>query len=104
MKSKNYCEWCGNKTTLEKIVMPDTPLLEFLEEKIDVLGRDKIWGEDSMWFDMDLEPDEEAELLVYDGLLNSLSQKIICEGCLDEDERIYKQYYKDEINDDEDEY
>ena len=99
----NYCKWCGVKTLLEPIQMPETPILEFLEDKIDELGRAKVWGENSNWADMDLNPDTEAELLVYDEMLNTFGHKYLCEKCIDEDNRLYDKYYEDESDYIEDE-
>ena len=40
-KDINYCQWCDKKTPMEKMQLPDTPILEHLEEKIDNYGREK---------------------------------------------------------------
>lgn len=93
-----YCKWCGAKTKLTLIQMPETPILEFLEDKIDKLGRDKIWGENSNWAFIEMDSNTEAELLVYDELLNTIDYKFLCDKCIDEDNRLYEKYYE---NDDE---
>jgi len=90
----NYCKWCGLKTNLEPILTPETPLLEFLEEKINTLGRDKVWGDDSNWAILDIDSEVEAELLVYDDMLNTLSYKHLCEKCIEEDDILYDKYYE----------
>ena len=94
-KEINYCDWCGNKTDMEAIQLPDSPILEFLEEKINKLGRDKVWGENSNWAYTELDPNIEAELLVYDELLNKISLKRVCEECIEEDNKLYDKYYED---------
>ena len=88
-----YCKWCGVKTNLEPILIPETPILEFLEDKIDKLGRDKVWGENSNWAYLELDSDTEAELLVYDEMLNTINLKHLCEKCITEDDRLYEKYY-----------
>ena len=40
----NYCEWCSKQTSLGKTIQPETPILEFMEDKIDLIGREDIWG------------------------------------------------------------
>lgn len=92
----NYCKWCGAKTNLDPIKIPETPILEFLEEKINKLGRNKVWGESSNWAYIEMDPDIEAELLVYDEMLNTISYKHICEKCVEEDNRLYDKYYNDD--------
>ena len=93
MDKINHCAWCGSPTIMEKMQLPDTPILEFLEEKINKLGREKVWGENSNWALLDLDPDDEAELLVYDEMLNTFTSKYVCEKCLSDDDRLYKKYY-----------
>lgn len=91
----NHCQWCGAPTVMERMQLPDTPILEFLETKIDLIGRDRIWGENSNWAKVDIDPDTEAELLVYDEMLSTISLKTVCETCLGEDDRLWKKYYGD---------
>ena len=107
----NYCEWCGNKTPLGKTTQAITPILEFIEDKIDLIGREDIWGEYGDWSMIDIDSDLEAELLVYDEMLSNFDKRIICEVCLRTDDKLYQKYYGDiieEINnnpdDDEDIY
>lgn len=92
-KDINYCTWCGMKTIMEPMQLPQTPILEFMEEKIDKLGRDKVWGEHANWANLNMDPDIEAELLVYDEMLSTVSLKHVCEKCLNEDDRLYNKYY-----------
>ena len=91
----NYCKWCGAPTVMEEIQLPETPILEFMEDKIDKLGRQRVWGENSNWAMLDMDPDDEAELLVYDEMLSSVRLKHVCEKCLSDDDRLYKKYYDD---------
>lgn len=92
----NYCKWCGASTSMEQMQIPDTPILEFLEQKIDEHGREEVWGENSDWSRLDLDSDFEAELLVYDELLSKTTLKTICESCIEEDERLYNKYYPEQ--------
>ena len=78
---------------MEPLQLADTPILEFMEEKIDKHGRKRIWGDDADWSTMDLDSDFEAELLVYDQMLSSVSKKTVCIGCLKEDDDLLKKYY-----------
>lgn len=95
---KQYCSWCGMKTLMEPMKLPQIPIMEVLEEKIDKLGREKIWGEYSNWSLVKMDSEIEAELLVYDEMLNTIELRVVCEKCLNEDDRLYEKYYggKDE--------
>jgi hypothetical protein len=97
MKSNtNYCAWCGAPTKSGKIELPETPILEFLEEKIDKLGRERVWDVEADWSVLDLNPDDEAELLIYDELQNTFSLKYVCEKCLKDDNDLFIKYYGEE--------
>lgn len=49
-----------------------------------------------------MDPEFEAELLVYDNLLCSVSKKIVCDDCIEEDNKLFKKYYSgDEDTDSE---
>ena len=99
-----YCEWCGKRTVMDKVLVGSTPILEFLEDKIDEAGREDVWGSSGDWSEQDIDSDFEAELLVYDSMLNSLSKKTICVSCLNQDEELFERYYGSELDDDEDHY
>lgn len=92
-KDINHCVWCGAVTPMEPMQLPQTPILEHMEEKIDNIGRKRIWGDNSDWSRIDMDSDLEAELLVYDEMLAMVSLKIVCERCIKEDERLWKKYY-----------
>lgn len=95
----NKCCWCGKPTAMEPMQLPDTPILEFMEEKINEFGRDQIWGENGDWSSVDLDSDFEAELLVYDSMLSNISSKIVCIGCLHDDDKLWERYYGDDDSD-----
>ena len=94
-KKVNYCEWCGNKTSMGKTTQAETPILEFIEDKIDKVGREEVWGVNGDWSLMNLDSDFEAELLVYDGMLNALDKRIVCEVCMRQDDELYMRYYSE---------
>ena len=96
----NYCTWCGMKTLMEPMQLPQTPILEFMEEKINKLGRDRVWGDGANWSKLDIDSNLEAELLVYDEMLSMVSLKTVCEKCLSEDDKMYEKYYGDSDEDD----
>ena len=94
-KKVNYCEWCSKQTPFGKTIQAETPILEFIEDKIDLIGREDIWGIEGDWSMIDIDSDLEAELLVYDTMLNNVQERIICEVCLRTDDKMYKKYYGD---------
>ena len=98
-KEKNYCIWCGKATYMEATYVASTPILEFIEDKIDAFGRDEIWGEFSDWSEEDIDSEFEAELLVYDEMLSKLSKQVVCVDCLKQDEELYTKYYGEDIID-----
>lgn len=89
----NYCEWCSKQTPLGKTTQAETPILEFMEDKIDVIGREQIWGRYGDWSMIDLDSDLEAELLIYDEMLGNVQKRIVCEVCLRQDDKMYDKYY-----------
>ena len=93
----NYCEWCSKQTPLCKTIQPETPILEFMEDKIDLIGREDIWGVHGDWSMVDIDSDLEAELLIYDEMLNNVRMRIVCEVCLRQDDKMYTKYYGDMI-------
>lgn len=96
-KQINYCEWCGKETESKPTHIGGTPILEDLEQRIDDFGRKEIWGEFSDWSELELESGFEAELLVYDELLQESHHKIVCDVCLKHDEVLFNKYYDEEL-------
>tara|TARA_B100000497_G_scaffold112958_1_gene134304 strand:- start:368 stop:649 length:282 start_codon:yes stop_codon:yes gene_type:complete len=78
---------------MEAMQLPETPILEFMEEKIDKHGRERIWGENGDWSSENLDSDFEAELLVYDQMLSTVTKKVVCIGCLNDDDKLWEKYY-----------
>ena len=99
-----YCEWCSKKTYMEKTTQSNTPILEFIEDKIDLIGREEIWGIHGDWSEMNIDSDLEAELLIYDEMLSTMGKRIVCITCLKQDELMYKKYYSGMIGEDIDDY
>ena len=101
----NNCAWCFRPTSLPAVFAPSTPLIEWIEEKINIVANHKqikrsdIWGEHSDWGKLGLGQKFEIELLAYDDLLNSVSRKHICKSCLVEDHKLWLKYYS-QIDDD----
>jgi hypothetical protein len=81
---------------MEEMQLPETPILEFMEEKIDEYGRERIWGENGDWSSENLDSDFEAELLVYDQMLSTVSKKVVCIGCLHDDDKLWEKYYNND--------
>ena len=110
----NYCEWCSKKTPMPPTTQAQTPILEFVEDKIDLIGREDIWGIHGDWSMVDIDSDLEAELLIYDEMLNDVKKRIVCTACIMNEEKMYDKYYsqmegevnenKDDNPDDEDHY
>ena len=92
-----YCEWCSKKTAFGKTLQPETPILEFMEDKIDLIGREDIWGVHGDWSMVDIDSDLEAELLIYDEMLNNVGMRIVCRVCMRRDDEMYTKYYGDMI-------
>ncbi len=99
------CAWCHKRTTLPMVFAADTPLIEWVEEKINMIAaarkidRKLIWGENSDWGKLKLPQVFEAELLAYDELLGTVSRKHICKECLIEDHKLWTKYYQNIIDD-----
>jgi hypothetical protein len=89
----NYCEWCSKQTPLGRTTQAETPILEFMEDKIDLIGREDIWGMNGDWSLVEIDSDLEAELLIYDEMLNFVKKRIVCEVCLRQDDEMYQKYY-----------
>jgi hypothetical protein len=101
------CAWCHKPTELPKIFAADVPILDWMEEKIDVfcnkngINRNILWNNGIDWEELDLDEKTEAELLVYDKLIETVSRKTICKECLIEDDKLWRKYYHSEDFNDE---
>ena len=97
-KNLKHCEWCGKPTMMGKLEVAETPIMEWMEKRIDKLGRRRVWGEDADWSNSRIDSNDEAALLMYDASLSSKEPRTICAHCLVEDERLYREYYENEDN------
>ena len=97
--SRTSCEWCGRITNTISTFVCQTPILEWMEERIDKMGRSMIWGKNSDWSKLEMKPDFEAELLVYDQMLSTVRSAIVCGQCLRADERMREKYYGNNSDD-----
>jgi|TARA_B100001093_G_scaffold509089_1_gene572468 hypothetical protein len=103
--SNKTCAWCSKPTTLPAVFAADTPLIEWMEEKINMIAtarkinRNLIWGVNSDWGKLELPPAFEAELLAYDELLSTVTRKQICKSCLVDDHKLWSKYYQNIIDD-----
>lgn len=96
---KKTCAWCHKPTNLPEVFAAETPILDWMEKRIDDWcdkndkDRAEVWGNESDWNMAQLPPGFEAELLTYDNLLVSVSRKTICKQCLVEDQKLWDKYY-----------
>ena len=61
-----YCEWCGKSTTNKPVHVAQTPILEWIEERINKLGRKE---DERMWekyYDDDSGDDEGGMFVVVE--------------------------------------
>ena len=83
--TKLYCEWCHGTRGVMKIYLPETPVLEWMEEKI-ILNDENFVGKDlTEW--------EEWEILTYDEMVKSIRRGTVCKKCWDKDQKLYDKYY-----------
>lgn len=104
------CAWCHKPTDMFDVFAADIPILEWLEEKIidyckkNNIDKELLWGDRSDWDKLEIDENIEAELLIYDELIETVSRKTICKECLNEDDKLWKKYYYTEEFDDEFEF
>ena len=99
MKKLINCAWCQQETDLPMVYAADSPLLRWIEEKINAycylnkIDRSELWGDNSDWGKLQLPEGFEAELLTYDALLSTVTRKHICKHCLIEDHLLWSKFY-----------
>jgi|TARA_B110000503_G_scaffold134557_1_gene213768 hypothetical protein len=104
------CAWCHKPTEIFDVFAPDIPILDWMEEKIidyckkNNINKELLWGDKSNWENLELDEEIEAELLVYDELIETISRKTICEECLKEDDKLWRKYYNVDDFDEEFEF
>ena len=92
-KKTNQCQYCGGKTDLPSMHHPMIPINEWMEKKIDKLGRND-------WFkkiDLDNPTEEEEQLIDYDQLTNTLGRGYVCQKCLEVDDVVWNKYYQGNV-------
>lgn len=82
------CEWCHGPADLPQMYIPESPVLEWMEQKLAYL--------DNNFVDEGLTNDEEWEILVYDEMVKSIRRGHVCTICWTEDQALYDKYYTDD--------
>lgn len=81
------CEWCLGPADLPKMYIPQSPVLEWMEQKL-------IYIEEH--FDGNLSSEEEWEILVYDEMIKNIRRGHVCSTCWEADQALYDKYYEDD--------
>lgn len=90
---KLKCEWChGTKNTMPMYI-PESPVLEWMEEKLIKIDND--------FTEQLLSKEEEYEIIVYDEMVKSIRTGVVCTKCWKKDQGLYDKYYD---SGDEDDY
>lgn len=84
-RPRHKCEWCFGIKDVMPIFMPETPVLEWMEEKLITIGED--------FTQSYLSKDEEWEILCYDDMITSLRRGHVCKKCWVQDQKLYDKYY-----------
>lgn len=82
------CEWCHGPADLPQMYIPESPVLEWMEQKLAYL--------DNNFVDEGLTNDEEWEILVYDEMVKSIRRGHVCTICWTEDQALYDKYYEND--------
>ena len=82
---KVLCEWCFGEADLPRMYIPESPVLEFMEQKLIKIGGH---------FDGTLSKWEEWEISCYDEMVKSIRKGNVCTKCWTEDQRLYEKYYE----------
>ena len=84
-RPRHKCEWCFGIEDVMPIFMPETPVLEWMEEKLITIDED--------FTQSHLSKDEEWEILCYDDMITSLRRGHVCKKCWVQDQKLYDKYY-----------
>ena len=90
---KLKCEWCHGTTNVLPMYIPESPVLEWMEEKLISIEGD--------FNTQQLSNEEEWEILIYDEMVRSIRRGTVCRKCWKKDQMLYDRYYD---HDDEDNY
>lgn len=91
-KLKLTCEWCHGTTNVVPMYIPESPVLEWMEEKLIAIDKD--------FSNQELSKEEEWEILIYDEMVTSIRRGAVCHKCWKKDQRLYDKYYDTDDNDD----
>lgn len=91
--TKLSCDWCFGTKDVMPMYVPQSPVLEWMEEKLILL--------DGEFRGQDLTKEEEWEILIYDEMVTSITRGKVCKKCWKKDQELYEKYYD---QDDEDNY
>lgn len=91
-RPKHKCEWCFGTRDVMPIFIPETPVLEWMEEKLISVDEDFSQSELSEW--------EEWEMLCYDDMIKQIRRGHVCKKCWIKDQKLYDKYYDTDNNDD----
>jgi hypothetical protein len=91
-RPKHNCEWCFGTKDVMPIFIPETPVLEWMEEKLISVDEDFSQSELSEW--------EEWEMLCYDDMIKQIRRGHVCKKCWTQDQKLYDKYYDTDNNDD----
>lgn len=87
------CNWCFGTENVLQMYIPETPVLEWMEDKIILL--------DGEFYEKELTAAEEWEIQVYDTMVRAITQGTVCTKCWKQDQKLYETYYsQDEDGDD----
>lgn len=82
---KLKCEWCHGTTNVMAMYIPESPVLEWMEEKLIAIDND--------FTEQELSREEEWEILVYDEMVKSIRRGSVCRKCWKRDQALYEKYY-----------
>lgn len=82
------CEWCWNECDLNAMQIPQSPILEWIEEKLEGVDRSLVPPK--------LSKQEEYEIVLYDYMISNLRFGRVCSKCWDKEQQLWDKYYENE--------
>lgn len=82
---KLKCEWCHGIINVIPMYIPESPVLEWMEEKLIRIDNDFTQSK--------LTEEEEYEIVAYDEMVKSIRRGVVCTKCWKKDQRLYDKYY-----------
>jgi hypothetical protein len=86
------CNWCFGTKNVLHMYIPQTPVLEWMEDKLILL--------DGEFYEQDLTETEEWEIQVYDTMVRAITRGTVCTKCWKKDQKLYEMYYGPDGEDD----